>query len=272
MTSGLIDGNTLDGVSSTTLYTLHNRAAFASGAKSVIDDPMAVNIHRSIEYDWSKFGKPAAAAALRARTFDSAVQAYLASRPHASVVALGEGLQTAYWRLGRPDNDWYSVDLEPVMNLRARVLPHEDRIVPVAKSAFDLSWADGIDPEPGVFVSAEGLLMYFDERMAIDLITQCAARFPGGGMIFDSIPEWLSQRTVAGVHLTEHYTMPAMPFSMSSRRGASLAAEIPTVVSATDVLFPTGPGWWRFNSMPTLANNRLIRDRRTSVTVLRFAA
>ncbi len=272
MTSGLIDGNTLDGVSSTTLYTLHNRAAFADGPDKVIDDPMALRVRDAIEYDWSKFGTPVAAAALRARTFDSAVSAYLASRPHASVVALGEGLQTAYWRLGRPDTTWYSVDLEPVMELRARVLPREDRIVPVAASAFDLNWADGIDPEPGVFVSAEGLLMYFDEPTAMDLITRCAELFPGGGMIFDSIPEWLSRKTVAGVKLTEHYTMPAMPFSMTSSRGRSLADEIPGVASATDVLFPAHKGAWKFNSMPLVADSPLFRNRRTSVTVLRFAA
>ncbi|MGB3772024.1 MAG: class I SAM-dependent methyltransferase [Rhodococcus sp. (in: high G+C Gram-positive bacteria)] len=272
MSTGFIDGNTLDGVSSTTLYTLHNRAAFARGNNPVIVDPKAVDVHDAISYDWSKFGKPVAAAALRSRTFDSAIRAYLSSRPNASVVALGEGLQTTYWRLGRPDNDWYSVDLEPVMNLRARVLPDEPRVTSVGASALDLSWADPIDPEPGVFVSAEGLLMYFDEPTAIDLITRCAARFPGGGMIFDSIPQWLSQRTLAGVQLTDHYTMPAMPFSMTSRRGSSLTAEIPGVVSATDVLFPSGPGWWKFNSIPLVANSRPIRDRRTSVTVLRFAA
>lgn len=145
MTSGLIDGNTLDGVSSTTLYTLHNRAAFANGPDKVIEDPMALRVRDAIEYDWSKFEPRGRRGVARPhlRLRGECVPRLAAPRLRRRA---GRGLQTAYWRLGRPDTTWYSVDLEPVMELRARVLPREDRIVPVAASAFDLTWADGIDP------------------------------------------------------------------------------------------------------------------------------
>ncbi|WP_214634927.1 hypothetical protein [Nonomuraea sp. NEAU-A123] len=39
---------------------------------------------------------------LRALTLDTAIRAYLDQHPAATVVALGEGLQTTYWRLGGP--------------------------------------------------------------------------------------------------------------------------------------------------------------------------
>ena len=53
------------------------------------------------------------------------------------MVALGEGLQTSYWRLGRPEATWLSVDLSDVIKLRERLLPHEPRIRHLAGSALD---------------------------------------------------------------------------------------------------------------------------------------
>lgn len=44
---------------------------------------------------------------------------------------------------------------------------------------------DRIDASDGVFITAEGLLMYLQPDEAMGLITECAKRFPGGRMFFD---------------------------------------------------------------------------------------
>src|SRR6185312_1590437 len=141
-----------------------------------------------------------------ARAFDAAAHDFLTAHPKAAVVALAEGLQTSFWRLDRAgvaaELTWYSIDLPPVMALRGQLLPHDDRIVALAQSALDRSWMDRVDARAApaatsgsgapVFITAEGLLMYLDPDDAIALIGDCAARFPGGQMMFDSIPPWLS--------------------------------------------------------------------------------
>jgi hypothetical protein len=66
-----IDGNTLDGVSATTLWTLHNRGTEAKRSGGVIRDPWAVTLFDAISYDYRKFGKPNQSHALRALAFDS---------------------------------------------------------------------------------------------------------------------------------------------------------------------------------------------------------
>ena len=53
-----IDGNILDGVSATTLWTLHNRGSEAKRSDGVIRDPWAVTLFDAISYDYLKFGKP----------------------------------------------------------------------------------------------------------------------------------------------------------------------------------------------------------------------
>ena len=87
----VIDGNALQGVSATTLWTLRNRATEAKRSDGVIRDPWAVTLLDAIEYDYRKFGKPNQSHALRAVAFDTAARAYLTAHPRAAVVALAEG-------------------------------------------------------------------------------------------------------------------------------------------------------------------------------------
>ncbi len=47
----VIDGNTLDGVSATSLWTLSNRGLEARRSDGVIRDPWAVALRDSIDYD-----------------------------------------------------------------------------------------------------------------------------------------------------------------------------------------------------------------------------
>ena len=176
-----VSGTTLDGVSATTLWTLHNRGSEAKRSDGVIRDPWAVTLLDTISYDYLKFGKPNQSHGLRAVAFDAAARDYLAAHPKASVVALAEGLQTSFWRLDRngvlDETTWYSIDLPPVMELRDQLLPSDDRIVALAQSALDRSWMDRADATNGVFITAEGLLMYLEPEDALGLIADCAARF-----------------------------------------------------------------------------------------------
>src|SRR5882757_5776294 len=97
----VIDGNTLEGVSATTLWTLHNRATEAKRSGGVIRDPWSVTLLDTIDYDYLKFGKSNQSHGLRAVVFDAAARDYLTTYPKASVVALAEGLQSSFWRLER---------------------------------------------------------------------------------------------------------------------------------------------------------------------------
>jgi O-methyltransferase involved in polyketide biosynthesis len=269
-----IDGNVLEGVSATTLWTLRNRASEAKRSDGVIRDPWAVTLLDAIDYDYGKFGRPSQVHALRALAFDAATRQYLTTHPRASLVALAEGLQTSFWRLDwagvAGELTWYSVDLPPVIALREQLLPRDDRIVEVAQSALDRSWMDRVDDAGGVFITAEGLLMYLDPDDALGLIRDCAVRFPGGQMMFDSIPHWLSQRTLKGLRLSDRYTTPPMPFGLSADEGLGLADSIPGVRAARDIALPPGRVIFKVAAWPPLDRIGLLRRVRPSITLLEF--
>lgn len=268
-----ISGDTLEGVSATTLWTLHFRASEARRSDGVVRDPWAVALFDSISYDYLKFGKPNQSHALRAAAFDREMQQYLEAHPKASVVALAEGLQTSFWRLqaeGCADSvTWYSIDLPPVMALREELLPQDDRIIPLAQSALDYGWMDSVDQTHGVFITAEGLLMYLDPEDALGLIRECAARFPGGRMMFDNIPPFFSRKTLKGMRLSDRYRTPPMPFAMTPEEAVALADSIPGVRSARDIKYPPGRGVFKLLGSRAFDRGLLSRYR-PSLTLLEF--
>lgn len=264
-----IRGDQLDDVAETTLWTLRNRAVEAMRPDSPYDDPLAVELYRAVDTDYDRFGKPSQTHPLRAQLMDREISRYLAVRPNATVVALAEGLQTSYWRLGRPANRWISVDLPEVIALRERLLPPEDTVAHRPGSALNSDWAAGIDAGDGVVVTAEGLLMYFTSTEARELIAFLAQRLPGGVLIFDSIPHWFSRKTLSGLNLTPRYQAPPMPFALSVSEAAELI-EVPGVTAVTDLDLPPGRGVWASSLLKKFSSLPKIRDVRPSVTRLTF--
>lgn len=237
----VIDARHLDGVSETALLTLHQRATEAARPDGIIDDPMAIALHAGLDYDFQHFGRTHQATALRALIFDTATREYLEGHPRASVVALAEGLQTSFWRVDNGELTWTSVDLEPVVRLRQQLLPQSDRLHYRAQSALEYSWMDQVDSSGGVLITAEGLFQYLEREPVFDLITECAKRFPGGWLIFDSVPKFLSTHSQRGMRLSEQYTVPPMPFSFTANQYGELRA-IPGIRSVRELRMPAGRG------------------------------
>ena len=95
-------GVELRGIPETTLWTLYMRAVEARRPDAVLDDPKAVELLEAVDFPFeARFGAPRMAQwqALRARTFDDEVRRFLGRHPDGTVVALGEGLETQFWRV-----------------------------------------------------------------------------------------------------------------------------------------------------------------------------
>jgi O-methyltransferase involved in polyketide biosynthesis len=237
-------------VTDTALATLFCRANEARRADAIVEDPMAIRLVDSMDYDFSKFklgSTDRQDLALRALSFDTGARRYLSAHPKATVVALGEGMQTSFWRLdaGGVGHEfrWLTVDFPPNITLREQLLPASDRMLACAQSVLDFSWMDHVDPQYGVFVTAEGLLPYLEPSEALDLIGECARRFPGGQMMFDLPPK--SQALLAArpkLWTVLRGDWPRTPFSLTVRELAKLADTVPGVRAVQDLPLPRGRG------------------------------
>lgn len=236
---------------------------------------MAIQLADSIDYDFAKFGfSRRQDMAVRALAFDKQARRFLANHPKATVVALAEGLQTSFYRLdaaGLGDQfHWLTVDLPPMIALRSKLLPASDRVQMIAQSALDFSWMDQVETEHGVFVTAEGLLMYLQPADALGLIAKCARRFPGGQMMFDLPPAWFAAWARNGMRTSLRYKVPPMPFSLSPSQAANLVNTVPGIRAVHDMPLPTGRGRV-FNGIVWTAQRIPLLDRvRPVLTLLEF--
>jgi O-methyltransferase involved in polyketide biosynthesis len=202
-------------VSETMLWALHNRATEAKRRDGVLVDPESARIHEMIDYPFTRhFGEPAGSLAARAAAIDRTLRLWLERHPDGIVVSLGEGLETQRQRVDNGRMRWLTVDLPDAIRLRERFLTPTDRFRHFAGSALEPGWMDAVDARSGIFVIAQGLLMYLEPEQVRHLFTRIADRFPGAEIVFDAVPRWFSHLTLLGLQQTPHYRLPAMPWGI----------------------------------------------------------
>lgn len=179
----------LRGIPQTSLLTLYGRAKTSKEQGSMFNDAKAVELVERMDYDFSTEKASADyllfASAARAMQFDNKVKAYIKEHPCASVVNLGAGFETEFYRVDNGTIHWYDLDLPEVIEVRKQLLPETDRAMCISKSFLDPSWCQEINTENGVFVIACGLLRYFDEAKVRQLFLLLADNFPCCEIVFD---------------------------------------------------------------------------------------
>ncbi len=258
----------LDDVPETLLWTLHQRATEAARPDAVIRDPVAVDLVARIDFPFAeRFGTGGLGQwqALRARAFDGEVRRFLAASPGATVVALGEGLETGFWRVDDGTVRWLGVDLPEAVDLRRRLLPPSARRSDVACSATDPAWMDRVDPARPVLITVQGLLMYLEPEEVLGLLADAGARFPGAPFVFDAVPRWLAERTRRGEVVTrEGYRPPPWRWSLDRAEERRLHARLDGLRAVPP---PRGRGVVHGALLPLVA--RVPPLRRLTLSVLR---
>ncbi|MFJ6215615.1 class I SAM-dependent methyltransferase [Streptomyces sp. NPDC092296] len=266
-------------VPQTALWTLYHRAVEARRPDALLTDPMAIRLVDTLDYPFAeRFGAPSAAAvrfqarfqAQRVLSFDREVADFLLRHPRGTVVCLGEGLETQFWRIDNGRAQWLTVDLPDSVALRRKLLPPGPRQRLLACSATDDRWMREVDAGHGVLVTAQGLLMYLRPGEVRDLIAGCAEHFPGGGLVFDAVPRWFSRLAVQGKLRTGGFQAPPMPWGMDASEQQRLRTAHPAVVGVRDVLPPRGAGP-AAALLSYVARVPVLRAKRPSVVHLDFA-
>ena len=173
---------------------------------------MADPLVDSIDYDFAKFGSPAGRTWRCARSASTATPAAISStirRPPSSRSPRDcRPASTASTRSGveQPIPLAHSRSAPPMIELRRNCCPPSDRVTMLRAVCARLQLDGPGRHRDGVFVTAEGLLMYLQPDDALGLIAECATRFPGGQMMFDLPPS-----VVRGTDATRHADLAALP-------------------------------------------------------------
>lgn len=231
----------LSGVPQTLLWNLGRRAAAARAERSLLDDPLAIEVVGRLQYDFPDASRGAGWHAVRVATFDDAVRRFLGAHPAGQVVALGEGLETQFWRVDNGRVSWLTVDLPETLALRRQVLPDGPRQRSHAGSALKLNWLDQLHPAAPVLVTAQGLLPYFRRSQVHELIAGLAGRIPGTLFVFDVVPDKMLElaRKATGPERDQAVELWTWTFNPQERTAIS---RIAGVASVKDLVPPRAPG------------------------------
>ena len=184
----------LSGVSETLLMPLWTRAKFSEDRSSLFNDSKAIELVEKIDYDFSTHVKALhfdiLREVVRAKRFDDKIKVHIVEHPRASIMNIGSGLDTTFYRVDNGTIHWYDLDLPAVIDIRRQLLPAPDRVTYIAKSLLDPSWFEDVTyTEDGVFMIAGGVLQFFEEAQVKQFFSMLADNFPDGEIVFDAIPK-----------------------------------------------------------------------------------
>jgi O-methyltransferase involved in polyketide biosynthesis len=181
-------------VQETMMGPLWARAKYSPIYPEILEDKKSSEIIKEIDYDFSKVKEylgewRGIGLLVRARNFDDAVKEYIERFPKATIVNVGAGLDTTFYRVDNGSITWYELDLPDAIEFRKKYIPESDRCTYISKSALDYSWFEEVDfdPEEGIFIILGGFIYYFQESEISALFNALARRFPGGELVFDCI-------------------------------------------------------------------------------------
>lgn len=181
-------------IEKTMLGPLWARAKYSQLYPELLNDLKAIEIIKNVDYDFSAIedylGEWRGLGLMeRAKNFDITVKEFIDIHPSSTIVNIGAGLDTTFYRVDNGTIKWYDLDLPSAISFRKTLLSESKRNIFISKSVLDYTWFDEIehDLNSGIFFIAGGLIYYFEEEKIASLIIEIAKRFPGAEMIFDAM-------------------------------------------------------------------------------------
>jgi len=201
---GRINGIAISDVSATMLLTHYGRVLDGRSKDPILEDPMAEKIvskiNDSLLQSQTKLLRRLARfkmrrslathAALRAKQYDLFAQEFMKCHPECSVVNLGCGLDTRFWRLDNGSIRFFDLDLPEVIELKRGLVEETDRYKMLGSSVFDFQWMDRVlETDKPILFLAEGLFMYLPKEKVQKLLLVLGQRVKEGQLVAEMVHE-----------------------------------------------------------------------------------
>lgn len=178
-------------VQETLLTPLCARADQYGRPDAIVHDKRAMEIVRSMEYDFDKIRKfpdTLTGCAIRAAIFDRWMAEFLQQHDDAAIVLIGEGLDTTYDRNDDGRAEWFEIDFPDVIDLRRQLIGTSERRTMIAGSVFEEEWIDQVRAagRSPILFQAAGVFMYLPPEKIRSLLGLLADHFPGSTLLFDT--------------------------------------------------------------------------------------
>jgi methyltransferase (TIGR00027 family) len=192
----------LSEVSKTALFTLRSHAEESQKKQPLINDPMSVYCLDKFESLAKEEEKarlfrrriPSSLTnhiVLRARKYDSIINEYIVKNPGCTVINLGCGFDTRFWRINHKDCRYIELDLPESVEIKGEILKGRIDYELIGCSVLDHSWINKVTERSSrnFLLVAEGLLMYLPEKDVINLFNVLSSNFIHSQLVFEVVAE-----------------------------------------------------------------------------------
>ena len=197
----------LSNVSRTAILTLIARVVASEKKNGLYNDPMAVLCYEKLlslaseeEKAWIMremriFGGTqthhSIDGAKRAKVFDGAAIQFIADNPKCTVINLGCGFDTRFWRIADGDCRFIEIDLPEVIALKREIFQDQLSYELIGRSVLDATWIDQVasNGNSHILLLAEGLFPYLPEADVKKLFLHLAQRLNRSQLVLDIVPE-----------------------------------------------------------------------------------
>jgi methyltransferase (TIGR00027 family) len=180
----------LTDVSKTALVTLRSHVLESQKKNPIINNPMAeycldklVSLasedERALLFNRKLSSALTSHIALRARKYDSIINDYISKNSSSTVVNLGCGFDTRYWRIDNKKCEYFELDLPELVEMKKDILKEYLGYELIGCSVLDSSWIDRVTSKGNrnFLLIAEGLFMYLPKADVISLFRTFSERF-----------------------------------------------------------------------------------------------
>ncbi len=109
--------------------------------------------------------------AIRARKYDIIVNEFISKNSPCTVINLGCGFDTRYWRINNKECKYFDLDLPELIEIKKEILKEHLLYELIGCSVLDASWIDTVTSKGNrnILLIAEGLFMYLPKNDVIKL-------------------------------------------------------------------------------------------------------
>ena len=194
-------------VSRTAILSLICRVLESEKKEPIIKDPMAVLCLEKLMSEASEEekvwilkrrkmyeGKGSAeieANTLRQKYFDEVANQFISNHPACTVISIGCGFDTRFWRIEKANCTYVEVDLPELIELKKALLKDHLTYELIGCSVLDPSWINKVTSRGNseILLLAEGLFMYLPAQEAGRLLQAIGQRFNRSQLVLDTFPE-----------------------------------------------------------------------------------
>ncbi len=189
----------LTSVEETLFVPMRGRIYASKNYPEILNDEKALEISEKLPKDNMSNEKESQytlmASAIRSMNMDRYISEFLKKNPNGTIINVGCGMETTFYRNDNGKATWYEIDLEEVTTLRKKVFEPNERDIVLTYSMFDYKWMNEVknSAEPYLIVSS-GVFYYFEEKAIIEFLRK-VKELGNVEVIFDTVSKFGMKQT-----------------------------------------------------------------------------